>query len=168
MRYNSRTGVRQPMPFRKHQVDCLHLWKLPSHGKLLRRLLAIFNIRAGAERAGACRKAPSGRISSESRARRWLGPPCGRVLSSRTEQKGGPLLVNINMRGCPRRAERARHGHPRQRKAICRAHPHSSESQNEVPARIGRQERVDTIHQLKKIRGIYLRKDGCIRPLSTS
>ena len=29
MRYNSRTGVRQPMPFRKHQVDCLRLWRLP-------------------------------------------------------------------------------------------------------------------------------------------
>ena len=57
MRYNSRTGVRQPMPFRKHQVDCLHPWRLPSHGKLLRRLLAIFNIRTGAKRPEARRRA---------------------------------------------------------------------------------------------------------------
>lgn len=52
MRYNSRTGVRQPMPFRKHQVDCLRLWRLSSPWILKRILLAIFNIRAGAKMAG--------------------------------------------------------------------------------------------------------------------
>ena len=73
--------------------------------------------------------------------------------------------MNINMRGCPRSAEQVHHGHPRRRKAICYAHPHSSESQNEVPARIGRQERTIAIHHFKKIRGIYLRKDGLRPPL---
>lgn len=77
------------------------------------------------------------------------------------------FLVNINMRGRPRRAERARHGRPRRRKATCRAHPHPSESQNEEPTRIGQQERVGAIHRFKKIQGIYLRKDGCVRPFSS-
>ena len=58
--------------------------------------------------------------------------------------------MNINMRGCPRSAERARHGHPRRRKAICRAQFHSSESQNEEQACIGQQERVGAIRHFKK------------------
>ena len=58
MRYNSRTGVRQPMPFRKHQVDCLHLWRLSSPWILKRILLAIFNIRAGAKRARGLSRGP--------------------------------------------------------------------------------------------------------------
>ena len=169
MRYNSRTRVRQPMPFRKHQVDCLRPWRLPSPWILKRILLAIFNIKAGAKRARDLSRGP---LAKGFRVKAGRGdgrrPPCGRVLSSRTEQKGGPLLVNINMRGCPRSAERARHGHPRRRRATCRTHPHSSESQNEAPARIGRQERTIAIHRFKKIRDIYLRKDGCVRPFSTS
>ena len=58
MRYNSRTGVRQPMPFRKHQVDCLCLWRLPSRGNLLRILLAILSIKAGAKRARGLSRGP--------------------------------------------------------------------------------------------------------------
>ena len=51
--------------------------------------------------------------------------------------------------------------------SISAAHPHSSESQNEAPACIDRQERLGTNHHFKKARGIYLRKDGCSRPLSS-
>ena len=58
MRYNSRAGVRQPMPFRKHQVDCLCLWRLSSPWILKRILLAIFNIRAGAKRARGLSRGP--------------------------------------------------------------------------------------------------------------
>ena len=58
MRYNSRVGVRQPMPFRKHQVDCLRLWRLSSPWILKRILLAIFNIRAGAKRARDLSRGP--------------------------------------------------------------------------------------------------------------
>ena len=58
MRYNSRTGVRQPMSFRKHQVDCLRLWRLSSPWILKRILLAIFNIRASAERVQGLSRNP--------------------------------------------------------------------------------------------------------------
>lgn len=168
MRYNSRTGVRQPMALGKHQVDCLRLWRLSSPWVLKRILLAIFNIRTGAKGAGACRGALLRRGFARKRGAGMAGGLRAGVFCQVELNKRGHFLVNINMRGCPRSAERARHGRPRRRKATCRTHPHPSESQNEVPARIGRQERVDTIHQLKKIRGIYLRKDGCIRTLSTS
>ena len=90
LRYNSRTGVRKPGPFRKHQVDCLRLWRLPSHGNLLRRLLAIFNIRGREEGPGAVTGLSCGGVSSEGGTRRRPGP---------------------SMRGCTRRTERMHHGH---------------------------------------------------------
>ena len=167
MRYNSRAGVRQPMPFRKHQVDCLCLWRLSSPWILKRILLAIFNLRGREEGRRLSQGCLAKGFRVKAGARGWLGPPCGRVLSSPTEQKGDHFLVNINVRGRPRRAERVRHGRPRRRKAICRAHPHPSESQNEGPTRIDQQERAGAIHRFKKIRGIYLRKDDCARPFSS-
>ena len=90
MRYNSRTRVRRPMPFRKHQVDCLRPWRLPSPWILKRILLAIFNIRTGTKRARACRGALSGRISSESGARGWLGASVRACFVKSNRAKGDP------------------------------------------------------------------------------
>ena len=146
LRYNSRIGVRQPMPFRKHQVDCLRLWRLSSPWILKRILLAIFNIRAGAKRTWGLSQ---GCLAKGFRARAgrgdgW-GPPCGRVLSSRTGQ-GGPFLVNITMRGCSRRAERVRHGRPRRRKATYRAPPiHPSRRMRNRPESANKKGRAQSI-----------------------
>ena len=46
------------MPFRKHQVDCLRLWRLSSPWILKRILLAILSIRAGAKRARGLSRSP--------------------------------------------------------------------------------------------------------------
>ena len=78
------------MPFRKHQVDCLRFWRLSSPWILKRILLAIFNIRAGAKRARACRGALSGRISSESGARGWLGASVRACFVKSNRAKGDP------------------------------------------------------------------------------
>ena len=146
MRYNSRTGVRQPMPFRKHQVDCLRPWRLSSPGILKRILLAIFNIRGREEARGPSR----GSLAKGFRVKAERGD--GRGLRA-----GMPAARGT---GAPRASRR--------RKAICHAHPHSSESQNEVPARIDRQGPMSATHHFAKTRGIYLRKDGCARPFSLS
>ena len=46
------------VPFRKHQVDCLRLWRLSSPWILKRILLAILSIRAGAKRARGLSRSP--------------------------------------------------------------------------------------------------------------
>ena len=78
------------MALGKHQVDCLRLWRLSSPWILKRILLAIFNIRAGAKRARACRGALSGRISSESGARGWLGVSVRACFVKSNRAKGDP------------------------------------------------------------------------------
>ena len=146
MRYNSRTGVRQPMPFRKHQVDCLHLWRLSSTWILKRILLAIFNLRGREEGPGLSQ----GCLAKGFRVKAGRGD--GRGLHA-----GMPAARET---GAPRAS--------RQGKAICRTHPHSSESQNEEQTRIDQDERMGTIRPFEKTRGIYLRKDGCACPFSPS
>ena len=114
------------MPFRKHQVDCLHPWKLSSHGKLLRRLLAIFNLRGHEEGPGpvAGPSAEGFRVRA-GRGDGW-GLHAGVFCQVELSKKVDHFLVYINIRGCPRRAERARHGHPdnaRQYAALGSIHP---------------------------------------------
>ena len=78
------------MPFRKHQVDCLRLWRLSSPWILKRILLAIFNIRAGAKRARACRGALLMGDSGEGGARRWPGASVRACFVKSNRAKGDP------------------------------------------------------------------------------
>ena len=121
------------MTFRKHQVDCLRPWRLPSPWILKRILLAIFNIRTGAKGAGACRGALLRRGFARKRGAGMAGGLRAGVFCQVELSKRGPLLSEHQHAGMP--AERGT-GAPRasrQCKAICQAHPHSSESQNEAP-----------------------------------
>ena len=71
------------------QIVCA-LRALPSPWILKRILLAIFNIRTGAKGAGACRGTLSGRISSESGARGWLGASVRACFVKSNRAKGDP------------------------------------------------------------------------------
>ena len=80
------------------------------------------------EGLGAVAGPPCEGVSRESGAQRWLGLHAGMPAEREA--------------GAPRAS--------RQCKAICQAHPHSSESQNEMPARIDQQERMGAIRHFKK------------------
>ena len=131
------------------QIVCA-LRALPSPWILKRILLAIFNIRAGAKRAGACRGALLRRGFARKRGAGMAGGLRAGVFCQVELSKRGPLLSEHQHAGMPAARGTGAPRASRQCKAICRAQFHSSESQNEEQACIGQQERVGAIRHFKK------------------